>query len=78
MVRAFAENNNCDGSGPHYAGQVRVLPLSTNPVHGNAILCEKCFRNEMLWRYSRNRELATDAQFDLPEWESLEIYGGSE
>ncbi len=65
------EQNNCDGSGPHTSGQVRVLPTGGQ---GNAILCWSCFQQEMAWRIERNQELAGDCKFDLPGWDSLEIY----
>ena len=63
-------NPNCDGSGPH-AGSVRVLPLARD---ANAILCFACFQAEIAWRRSRNLALSSDAQYDLPRWESLDVY----
>jgi hypothetical protein len=69
------QNPNCDGSGPCNLGEVRVLPIGAIPDHGNMILCRLCFSREMNWREDRNRELAKDCRFDLPRWESLEVYG---
>ena len=66
-------NPNCDGSGPCIlSGQVRVLPTGGD---SNGILCLLCYRREIAWRKSRNAELGKDAQFQLPKWESLRIYG---
>ncbi len=68
--------NNCDGSGPHAEGEVRVLPLTKDPHHGNLILCPQCFRREMMWRFLRNTELGEEAQYEIPDWQSLEVYRG--
>lgn len=70
-------NPNCDGSGPCYGDEVRVLPLGKSPHHGNLILCRACFVRESNYRRERNRELSKDCAFELPTWESLEIYGGA-
>lgn len=68
-------NPMCDGSGPCDPGTVRVLPLGSNPDHGNLILCRCCFERELAFRRERNRELAADCAFALPAWESLAVYG---
>lgn len=65
--------NNCDGSGPHSGTEVRILPTSPG---SNVILCRADFVREISWRKERNRDLSDDAKFDLPSWESLEIYTG--
>lgn len=68
-------NPNCDGSHCTAAiGEVRVLPLGSEPNHGNLILCRSCHANEMKYRRGRNRELASDCQYRLPAWESLKVY----
>ena len=64
-------NDNCDGSGPHAVNEVRVLPIGGS---GNLILCISCFRHEIHWRRLRNKELGTAFRFELPEWQTLEIY----
>jgi len=69
-----SDNLMCDGSGPHGALPVRVLPLAGN---GNLILCNLCHGHELRWRRERNRELSREAQFDLPAWESLTVYDGA-
>lgn len=65
-------NPNCDGSGPCLPGQVRVLPTGGD---SNAILCRRCFTREIEYRKERNRKLGKEAQFKLPAWEDLRIYG---
>ena len=71
-------NNNCDGSGTHTPGEVRVLPLGNDPNHGNLILCRWCFNREIVFRKERNRELAKDCHFKVPDWQDLEIYNTGE
>jgi len=68
------QNWNCDGSGPHSPGIVKVLPLGSSPDHGNLILCLACFNREMSYRRGRNKELSRDCAFQLPTWESLKEY----
>lgn len=68
------QNPNCDNDKCISSkGQVRVLPIGGG---GNAILCRACFNHEMNYRIERNLELDIDAAFDLPSWESLEVYDG--
>ncbi len=68
-------NPNCDGGYCRTeTGEVRVVPLSSGPQAGNLILCRGCFDRDIAWRRRRNMELAPDAAFDLPDWESLAIY----
>lgn len=69
------EQNNCDGSGPHSCGEVRVLPTTPG---SNAILCKADYIREIVWRRFRNGQLAPDARYDLPEWESLRVYGADD
>jgi len=70
------DNPNCDGSGPHAPGEVRVLPTSRDPHGSNAILCAQCFVRELRWRRLRNQALEPSAQFPLPDWSNLEVYLG--
>jgi len=71
------KNPNCDNDKcrvPH--SEVRVLPTGgRGDNQSNLILCQACFEHEIRFRVQRNRELAKDCRFDLPSWESLEIYG---
>lgn len=69
------QNPNCDGSGPHKAGEVRVLPTGGD---SNGILCFACFNREMIFRRQRNFELSEDCKFAIPKWASLKIYGEEE
>ena len=71
----MAENNNCDGSGPHAAGEVRVL--SHGKDAGNSILCRWCWGREMSFRIERNRKLAKDVQYDILSFEQGQVYGGA-
>ena len=48
----MTENNECCGSGPHTAGQVRVYPLGGG---GNLILCRHCWAHENRYRYERQQ-----------------------
>jgi len=65
-------NSMCDGSGPCNMGEVRVLPTGGD---SNAILCRGCYERELDYRRERNRDLEAFAQFKLPTWESLAVYG---
>lgn len=67
-----AANPNCDGSHCSFSkSEVRVLPYGGG---GNLILCHACYCYEMVFRRSRNKELSSAAAFDLPTWDSLEVY----
>jgi hypothetical protein len=67
------QNPNCDGSGPHALNpEVRVLPAGGE---SNLILCENCYAHEIAYRRSRNQSLSESAQFKLPEWKTLTVYG---
>jgi hypothetical protein len=69
-------NPNCDGDKcTSETGEVRVLPMGKQPHHGNLILCQACFNNELNWRRQRNRQLGKNAQFSLPAWNDLQVYG---
>ena len=68
----FMDNPNCDGNGPHSLWhEIRVLPTGGA---SNLNLCRLCHSREILWRAERNCELSADNTFDLPEWDSLQIY----
>lgn len=65
-------NPNCDNTKCiSDKGEVRVLPISGD---SNIIVCKTCFMHEMKFRHERNKELAFACRFDIPKWESLEIY----
>jgi len=63
--------NNCDGSGPHTDGDVRVMPTGGD---GNLILCRQCWENELAYRRDRNRSLGAFAQFDIIAWNDAKVY----
>ena len=70
----MTQNAMCDGLWCETSrGEVRVLPY----MGGNVILCRACFDHEIAWRKDRNKDLAEDARYDIPTWESLEVYGGA-
>lgn len=65
-------NPNCDGGHCRSeTGEVRLLPLGGG---ANLILCRTCHEHELSYRRERNRELASNVRFDLPDWEDLEVY----
>jgi len=64
-------NNNCNGSGPCLGETVKVLPTGGD---GNAILCLACFNREMIWRRTRNLDLAEENKFQIKKWNDLKIY----
>lgn len=74
-------NPNCDGSHcTSKTGEVRRLPLSSDPNHGALILCRSCYHNEIAWRRERNLELqkvSSSDRLELPAWGQLEIYATS-
>ena len=70
-ARKVYEQNNCDGSGPHTTGEVRVMPTGGD---GNLILCRQCWENELHYRRDRNRSLAVFAQFDIIAWNDAKVY----
>jgi hypothetical protein len=68
-------NSNCDGGCClRSEGEVRVLPTGGS---SNLILCRACYEHELAWRRERNRELGAAFKFELPTWDSLEIYPGA-
>ena len=72
------ENNDCNGAGPHTAGEVRVMPHSDTPLHGNDILCRSCWIKAIQYRIERNRELGEFARYDLPSWSLAKVYDAGE
>lgn len=69
------KNPNCDNDkcwNDH--DEVRLLPLGSEPNHGNLILCRACFNYEITYQRQRNRELGKDNQFNIPNWEDLKVY----
>ena len=69
-----AENNDCNGTGPHTPGEVRVMPHSDTPLHGNDILCRSCWQVALADRRERNRTLGDFARYSLPAWETAKVY----
>jgi hypothetical protein len=60
--------NSCD-HGHQTFGDVRSLPIGGG---ANVIVCREHYGTEMQFRRER---IAAGAPFDLPEWESLTVYG---
>lgn len=68
----MCENWNCNGSGPHTKGEVRVYPIGGG---GNLILCESCFRREN--EYNRERYIESGQSRDnwpLVQWITAKRY----
>jgi hypothetical protein len=65
------ENNNCNGSGPHAPGEVRLMPYGGG---ANDILCRVCWQRALADRRERNRTLEDFAQFKIPAWETAQVY----
>jgi hypothetical protein len=80
-------NWNCDGSGPHDGGEVRVYPLGAG---GNLILCRNCFRHENQYRIDRQiaymegtKYFADDLRraqenWPLVDWIMAKVYGADQ
>ena len=62
--------NQCDHNHAT-SGEVRILPYGGG---GNLIVCRAHYEAEMRFRRER---IAAGVTFELPEWESLEVYSGS-
>jgi len=71
---AATGNNDCNGTGPHSAGEVRVMPHSDTPLHGNDLLCRSCWQVALVDRRERNRTLGDFARYSLPAWETAKVY----
>lgn len=72
-MNIHVQNNMCDGSRCRSnVGEVRILSTGGS---GNVIVCRACFDHEIAFRRERNKELSSDAAFDLPRWEDLKVYG---
>ena len=65
-------NNNCCGT--HCTSEIGEVRWITIGGNANISLCQSCFAFEIAWRKG---EIKRGRQFELPEWESLEIYNGS-
>lgn len=70
-------NPNCDGNKCiSETGEVRRLPMHSFETGSALILCHACYTHEIRYRKIRNKGLDAEAKFDLPSWDSLEVYGG--
>lgn len=76
---------NCDGAGPHTGRIVKKMRLGQpGEMAGNLILCQSCWKREIIWRRQRNSELTAnpvhvapllvEQGFDLPRWSEAEVY----
>lgn len=72
---ADGEAEGCARGGPHSPGERRRLDLGDG---SSAILCERCFNQEMWWRGRRNDHLKRFGHLTKPDqierWEDLEVY----
>jgi hypothetical protein len=67
-------NPNCDyanGKCCVSPSEIRILPLGGE---GNIHCCRTHYNHEMVYRRERNKNLSDNCKFDLPPWNSLEIY----
>lgn len=71
----MATNWNCDGNGPHLAGEVRLYPTGNEPLHGNLILCQTCWAAENRYRFSRGKEAGRPEAWPQHVWNEAEVYG---
>lgn len=62
--------NNCDGSGPHTDGVIKLMPTGGG---GNMTLCKSCWAREIAKRAERNAKMRF-LSWDLPTWESGKVY----
>jgi hypothetical protein len=70
-VAKMRENPMCGGAGPHSTNQeVRLLPTSSM---SNAIVCKLCYAREILFRKEENAIHGVN-HFEIPGWETLEVY----
>ena len=63
--------NNCDGSGPHSPGIVKLYPIGD----GNLILCLRCWANENRFNFNRGVETKCPDNFRQHDWNKAETYG---
>jgi hypothetical protein len=69
------KNPNCDSDRCLlHKGEVRLLPLSGDGLHGNMIVCRACFEHEMHFR--REQLTRFGGTYLFPAWETLEVYNG--
>lgn len=71
----MAENLNCDGSGPHAAGEVRVYTLSTVAADGgsNLILCRNCWNTENRYRAARAKQTGHPDWWPQEDWNTAKV-----
>ncbi len=68
-------NTKCDGANCiSSSGEVRLIPVSPDPFHGNMILCRTCFDHEMRNLRESNHRLHHDKQVVLPKWNNCKVY----
>jgi hypothetical protein len=64
-------NPNCNGGKCIVSiGEVRVLPHSNDSHHGNDILCNHCFLEEIYYR----KNSGNYSNITVPRWEDIKIY----
>ncbi len=81
MTNPNCDNDKCNYQ-PNYKGagvdpnEVRVLPLGTDPNHGNIIVCFECYCHEIAYRNERSKELSPESQYKHVKWADLKVYTG--
>ena len=64
--------NSCDHD-HQTRDEVRLLPLSDEPHHGNVIVCRAHYKIELAFREERAKDTGRD-KWDFPAWETLKVY----
>lgn len=69
------DNPNCDGAGPHAAGETRLYPLSTKAADGgsNLILCRRCWDHENRYRADRARKFKNPENWPQEDWNTAKV-----
>lgn len=63
-------NPNCDGSGPHTPGEIRLYPLGGG---GNLILCANCWNKENRYRWRRAVETGAPENWPQEDWQAAKV-----
>jgi len=68
-----SSSDYCQGLGPHTTSDLRLMPYGG----GRNVLCRSCWSGELYWRQIMNLEGGNDELYELPAWETAEVYAGN-